>query len=503
MTILKFSIKSRLINATKSILLIWGGLILGACGSDSSTTTHSTTIPNPSIEGPIAGTPSLQSTSFDLATAGYQQSEYFISGQARNFVNTDTLQSNGKWNVRVAGNSDFKTRIVVYRPVDASAFNGTVVIEWLNVSAGPDAAPDWLMAHNEMIRKGYAWVGVSAQAAGIDGGGYNLTGLSLYLKALNPQRYSSLLHPGDTYSFDMFSQAAQAVLYPQGVDPLGGLHVQRAIAAGESQSAAYMLSYVNAIAPIANLFDGYFIHSRGHGSAKLSQAPLTDVATPAIVHVRDDLDVPVMMLQTETDLFILGSYQDRQPDTATFRLWEVAGIAHADIYSLQGASDRGTDPTVANVIEVSTLIPGILSCAAPINSGPQHFVVSAALAALENWLRTGAAPAYANRIEVAGDEHTIARDSVGNALGGIRTPYVDAPIARLSGEGQTGNVFCSLFGSTQLLSKTTLDSLYPNHATYVAAVNTSVDGAVNHGFLLAPDGDLLKTWAAASNIGNP
>ena len=42
-------------------------------------------------------------------------------------------------------------------------FNGTVVVEWLNVSGGVDAAPDWTFAHTELIREGYAWVGVSAQ----------------------------------------------------------------------------------------------------------------------------------------------------------------------------------------------------------------------------------------------------------------------------------------------------------------------------------------------------
>ena len=97
----------------------------------------------------------------------------------------------------------------------------------------------------------------------------------------------------------------------------------------------------------------------------------------------------------------------------------------------------------------------------------------------------------------------FAKDSVGNVLGGVRTSYVDAPIAKLSGEGQAGNILCSLFGTTELLDSTQLLSLYPDHATFVSQVNASVDSAVLKGFLLAPDGDLIKSWAQSSTIGGP
>lgn len=490
----------RPVSIIKLFLVVGGAALVSSCGSDKSSTSST---PDPAIEGPIAGDPTLQATSFDLATVGYQASEYFLSGTARSFVSANTLQSDGKWSVDVAGTAEFKTRIVAYRPIDPTKFNGTVIIEWLNVSGGSDAAVDWVMMHNELIRKGYAWVGVSAQKAGIDGGGFNLTGLMVYLKALNPDRYGSLLHPGDSYAFDMYSQAAQVVLHPRSIDPLGGLHVQRAIAAGESQSAFYMLTYVDAIAPLAKLFDGYFIHSRGHSSAKLSQSPQADIAMPETVQVRDDLGLPVIMVQTETDLFVLGSYPDRQPDGANFRLWEIAGAAHADIYSVQGAADRGTDPNVVAPVEISAPVPGVIDCGTPINSGPQHFVVSAAIAGFDSWLRSGVAPAKANRLEIAGDPPAIARDSAGIARGGVRTPPVDAPIAILSGEGQTASLACSLFGTTKLLDSTALASLYPVHAGYVAAVNASVESALGGGFLLQPDGDLFKAWAQASTIGSP
>lgn len=501
MKIIKIVVQSFVSNSVKCIAMFGVIFLLHACSGSSH---HTEAVPNPAVEGPITGSPYLSSTSFDLASVGYEQAEYFISGSARNFINDGELQSNGKWRVKIGASALYKTRIVVYRPVDAHKFNGTVVIEWLNVSGGIDAAPDWTAAHTELIRQGYVWVGVSAQAAGIDGSGFNISGFQLNLKTVDPARYGSLQHPGDSFSYDMFSQAAQAVLHPQHIDPLNGLRVQRALAIGESQSAFRLVTYVNAMAPSVRLFDGYFIHSRGHGSAALSETPQTAATMPATVFIRDDLRVPVMMLQTETDLFGLDFYPDRQADSSIFRLWEVAGTAHADTYTLTvGAGDLGNDPNVANVLNTAAPIPGIIECEHPINSGPQHFVVSAAIAALDNWVRNDVAPAYADRLEISGNPPAFVLDSVGNVLGGVRTPYVDAPIAKLSGEGQTSSILCSLLGTTELLDSTTLSALYPNHATYVSAVTTSVDNAVTNGFLLLPDGALIKAWAQASTIGNP
>jgi len=459
-------------------------------------------------EGLVEGTPILVGgTLFKLADVGYRQSEYFIKGKARGYSSPQPLTTDGKWSVQVDDEADFKTRIVVYQPIDDAKFNGTVVIEWLNVSGGVEAASSWIMAHTELVRSGYAWVGVSAQKAGIDGNGLNLTGLSLPLKTVSPLRYGSLLHPGDKYAYDIFNQAAKAVLQPGNFKPLGDLQIERAIATGESQSADFLLTYVNALAPTEKLFDAYFIHSRVHGSADLAPKPgatTADFANRSPVQVRNDLGVPVMMVQTETDLFGLGSYPDLQPDSDLFRLWEIAGASHADRYvSNIGLGDKGGNPTAAAVVEDSYAVPVLFKCPTPINSGPQHFVIKAAVSALDNWLRNGEAPPHANPLEVDEVSQTLMRGSDGNVLGGVRTPYVDVPIAALSGEGQTDSVFCSLFGTTDLFDKAQLATLYPSHDAYVAAVNASVDDAVQKRFLLQPDGELIKQRAESSTIGNP
>src|SRR5262249_54528181 len=156
-------------------------------------------------------------TAFDLAQVGYTQAEFLIAGTAAAYSSDVPLSADGVWTVTPAATAAYKTRILVYRPIDREAFNGTVIVEWLNVTGGVDGAADWLMAHTELVRDGFAWVGVSAQYVGVEGGASMLGLPSRPLKTIDPGRYASLVHPGDSFSYDIFSQAAQAIRNPTGV----------------------------------------------------------------------------------------------------------------------------------------------------------------------------------------------------------------------------------------------------------------------------------------------
>ena len=459
-------------------------------------------VASPTIEGPIPGVPFVQTTSFDLASVGYTTEEYFISGTATAYTNTGDLGLDGKWTVTPASTAPYKTRIVVYRPSDARKFNGTVVVEWLNVSGGLDAGPDWTLGHVELIRDGFAWVGVSAQFVGVEGGPALVGVVSLPLKKVAPIRYGSLSHPGDSFSYDIYSQAGAAVRNPSGPKPLGDLVPKKVIAVGESQSAFRMVTYANAIHPLTHLYDGYFIHSRGALGTDLSEPPQPVIHTPGATEIRSDLGVPVLTFETETDLTFLGYFGARQNDSKQFRLWEVAGTAHADAYSLTRAgSDVGTSPAINDLVVTAAPIPGIINCNTPINSGPQHFVVNAAFAALNRWVRHGKPPRSAPRLEVsAAPPVAIQHDANGVARGGIRTPQVDAPIAAFSGE-QAGTTLCRLFGTTTPFDAGKLASLYPTHRAFVADYAKAIRKAQRKGFLLPPDAKLLRAWAAGAPYG--
>lgn len=458
---------------------------------------------SPTVSGPVTGgndEPVLFGhTSFDLAWVGYSQTEFFIEGTAYSYAPTSTLTTDGKWSIAPSMQEGYKTRVVVNRPIDDRRFNGTVIVEWLNVTGGADASPDWVHAHLELIRRGYAWVGVSAQAVGVN----QLKSPGPLPAPGDPIRYASLVHPGDSYSYDMFSQAGQAIRDNAGTI-LSGLNVKRLIAVGESQSAGRLVTYIDAVHPLVDVYDGYLVHSRNVGGAALSQAPLATVNTPQPTFIRNDLNVPVLVFNTENDT---GALLARQADSKTFRLWEVTGTAHFDLYGLSiGATDFGKRETVEEWFNSMRNPPSQPSpnftCSVPINTGPQTFVLRAAIAHLNRWVAFGLQPPKAPRYETLSLPPTLqyALDANGNVRGGIRTPAVDAPIARLSGLGQTGAQFCALFGTTVPFTEEQLRAQYRTHGRFVLAWSHATLSAAAQGFVLPQDALDLLAVGARSDI---
>jgi hypothetical protein len=444
----------------------------------------------PLITGPVPGTPSLSTGTFPLSSVGYAESEYFFSGNATAYKNTAPLTSNGQWMVAPASSAAYKSRLVVLAPTNPKKFSGTVIVEWLNVSAGSDSAADWALGHDEMIRSGDVYIGVSAQAVGVSA-----------LKAADPGRYGSLVHPGDSYSYDIFSQAGMAVR-KSAAKILPGLTPHTVVADGESQSAFRLTTYVNAVAPLTNVFDSYLIHSRSGGGSALSEAPLPDIEVPAVVFTRTDQSVPVLTFQTETDPIVLGYLPATQADSAHFRLWEVAGTAHADAYVLSvSASDNNnwaanTQLFAEMLSPPSTISVGgfSASCTAPINTGEQHYAYQTALHDLISWTRTGVAPRDMPRFDINPATSTYVLDANGNVRGGVRTPAVDAPVATLSGlppasAGPTS--FCILFGQTTPFTSAQLAAKYPTHQAFVRQWDQAVSRDLRAGYLLPQDAAAL------------
>lgn len=211
----------------------------------------------------------------------YETEEFILSGDARSYTTASPLTEDGRWNDIAPDptTAAYATRVVVHKPKSRRKFNGTVFVEWLNVSGGVDASPDWVHGHLEVARQGAAYVLVSAQRAGVEqlvNGGSTAPG--------DPVRYASLDHPGDSHSYDIFSQAGQAIW--DGA-LLGRLVPRRVIALGESQSAGRLVTYIDAVHPLVGVYDG-FVHSRFGGGAALSRDPLPAVPVSR-ADIRDDV----------------------------------------------------------------------------------------------------------------------------------------------------------------------------------------------------------------------
>jgi hypothetical protein len=456
------------------------------------------TVAEAKVEGPLDGRIGLITGAFDLGAAGYTRAEFYVSGTATSYRRSDG-------GVAPADTAEYRTRIVAYRPTDPAAFSGTVALEWFNVSAGADGAPDWMMLHRQLMRSGAAWVGVSAQRASVEGGSL-LGGSGGGLRDVNPQRYGSLVHPGDAFAFDIYSQVAQAVRDPA-TAILGGTTPARVIALGESQSAMFLVTYVNAVDRLAQVVDGFLVHGRGKsgpaldGTLRLRGTEVAAQAAPEPIH---DARVPVITVQSETDLMLLGGLGARCDDSANTRLWEIAGAAHFDTYGLMVSSEDDGTMSIARMAELiaPTDKPMGMPTTEPINSGPQqHYVVEAAFAALERWVTEGVPAPHAPLLETEGElpHATFVVDEHGNARGGVRTPWVDAPTAVLSGEVADGEGFTFLFGVTRSFDAAKLAALYPGGVEdYLAKFCAAAEQARAAGFLLDADMAEITDLARAS-----
>ena len=366
------------------------GSVANASSSRAGLTSATTTVSGVTVTGPMrVNSPTfnktLYGTNFNLSKVGYEKSQFFISGTAHSYVPASPLASNGKWKIATGVSAPFKTRIAVYRPINPKSFNGTVVVEWLNVSGGTDDAPDWTLSHNELVRGGFAWVGVSAQVVGVDAA-----------KTTDPGQYSSLSHPGDSFSYDIFSQAGQTVR-KDASQILTGLR-PRSIAAGESQSAGRLMTYIDAVQPIAHAYQGFLVHSQFGTGAPLSQAPQANYVVPTPTTIRSDIGVPVFEFETETDVDN-SNLTDRlhYGNPKWFRLWEIAGSSHYDYYGLAiGPDDTGNGQgAVKNLAAMQnpTRTPvGGFNCAVPINTGGTHWALDAAVYWLNRWIVSGRPP---------------------------------------------------------------------------------------------------------------
>ncbi|WP_214401907.1 alpha/beta hydrolase domain-containing protein [Pseudonocardia lacus] len=436
------------------------------------------------IHGPVTGGDhgwAFGRPILDLAEHGYVEEEFFLSGDATTYrpvVGTE-LGRDGLWRVEPKGTLPFTTRLLVYRPADPERFNGTAVVCWNNVTAGYE------LFHGEtpeIIEGGYAFVGATVQRVGVHGFPAAPQGLA----AWDPGRYGSLDIPTDDCSYDIFSQVGRAVGANRdrsGIDPLGGLDVQRVIALGASQSAGRLSTYVNAIHPLGRVFDGFILQIYFGAGTPLEGGDRT-VAPAAVpgparlprgANLLRELDVPVMVVNSELEA--IACHSVRQPDTDRVVTWESAGTTHVAVQSQllrnrKYRRDFGVapppEPERMNRIAITPLY-------------------DAALHHMNRWAGGGAPAPSQPLVEFAGAEPTVVRDEHGIARGGIRLPQVEAPVATNSSVPLSTDFVGALRGSNDPFTREKLDALYGDETGYLARFEAAAQRAVEAGVLLPRD----------------
>jgi hypothetical protein len=477
-----------------------GLLVLGAL----PTTAASADGPSPEVSEAPDGVHDFPFTLgccyYDFADVGYTLEEFFVSGTAKSYVAGMAPQP-------------FGARVVVARPIDADDFNGTVFAEWENVTGQFPSGPGMVWLHHHILPKGYAYVAINAQKVGHD-----------FLQKWDPIRYEELgAHPGDDYSYDIFSQAVEAIRSDGAREdggPMEGLRVRRVVGYGQSQSAGRLNSYMNLAQNDADVLDAAILQADG-GTRK---------SFP-------DLRIP--LVQFETEDAIVATPPDPENSSRYYRLWEVVGTAHLgsenqspgvatvptaatvgrpalpwkyDVaywehnhYGEEGPSSSSAAPVPATGATLPPAPDGVprvpfVPRTVPTAAGgcggnemPFRYALEAALEGLHKWLRGGRSLPRAPRAQFDADG-VLRRDEHGNALGGLRLPPIDVPVATYRADG------CSLFGSTTALTPDVLLELYPTHDVYVRQMRDAIEDAVDRRFMTPEGGAQLLRKAKRSLI---
>ena len=450
-------------------------------------------IPTPVVTGPVPSDPPgspgrnypFLATDVDIAGRGYVEAEFFYSGTANWYdAPVPTVNSDPPFPVAgiVSSGHPYKTRLLVYRPASPERFSGTVFVEWTNVSNSFDNPIWWQRNHDYIMREGHAYVAVAAQHQAVHGEPDGL-------KHWNPERYGTLSVPDldpdpddplfieDHLSYDVFAQGLKAVRAVPEV--MGGLNVQRLIAGGHSRSAMMLQVYINAIHPRAPIADGVMLLIQGG-------------------QVREDLEIPVMMILSESEFASFGGsfLTARQPDTDKFRTWWMSGASHADhqhtmIRAAIYRRDLSSEPLADDAYDPPTL--------SRIES---HHMISAAMDAMANWVRDGVPPARSPEPEwTPGDPPALVRDQHGNVLGGIRLASLAVPVATSQGNNPGPYGYGGNHGVHVPFDTETLQSLYPSHEAYVQAFTDAAGRNVRDGFLPGQDAAEMIANTQKSLVG--
>jgi Alpha/beta hydrolase domain len=446
--------------------------------------------PVAAVSGPVTGGRGwpFGSPLFDVAELGYVMEEFLLDGVACSYIPAEGAEigRDGIWATEIGDVAPYRTRIYVVRPVDAARFNGVVLVNWQNVTAGVDLGTP----SESDLRHGYAWVGVTTQLVAVEGraGIEGIFPPTEGLPAWDPERYGSLRHPGDAYCYDIYSQAGRAVGPNRPAapfDPLRGLKPRMLLAIGGSQSAMRLGSYLNLSHARDRVYDGFFPYVHWglcpyppDQDLQVSFEQLDGGWYAGSSRIRDDTGTPILVLASETET--MNNYPVRQPDSESFRFWEMAGTAHA-----------GAETADMEQIFVRDGLPNVLSFD-DMNTVDWQYIRCAAQQRLVDWVDSGRPPISIPPIEVdPGPPASIRRDRFGNALGGIRLPELEAPTARHSGTNSS-NPLAALAGESVPLSSDQIAELYPDPSAYEKAWDAAVDRLVADGLVLPDDIERLR-----------
>jgi hypothetical protein len=435
----------------------------------------------------------------DLKKYGYVEEEFIVTGKA----NVYDWSADGTVTVKTPG-APYGTRILVRHPAATARFSGNVVVELLNSVRRFDWAWMWGYSHDHILENGDAWVGIE-MPGGVQG-----------LKKFNPVRYATVAFPNPTPAtpcgtganaapsdseeglrWDMITQVGALLKSSAPSRPMSGFRIEALLlTAGQSPD---LMTYINAIHPRAVLdngkpvYDGYLIKQPGN-PARINQCATAPGVSDSRRLIRKT-NVPVIAVLAQGEVVDALPWRRADSDEATdkLRLYEIAGASHIDgaayigLPSLQDQAASGAMPQGNAAWPLTSKCdPDIPITALPVMS----YAFNSAFDNLEKWVRTGTPAPRAPWIELK--EGAVALDPFGNGLGGVRSPYVDVPVATYT-TTSPGPSTCRELGHKIPFDAARISTLYSSDKVYADKVAQSADRLVKERWLTEADGKRIKS----------
>jgi hypothetical protein len=394
-----------------------------------------------------------------LQPYNYVEEEYFVSGTV-----------NGQ---------PYKTSLLVRKPKEGAGFSGVVAVETLHAQG---AIPFWGL-HEVLMPAGHGWVMVGSQRAPLEA----------FIKKSNPGRYASLQipevatpapadptapSPQDAISQQIMTQVGRLLKSNAHNGPFAGMHVRYLIMGGSSQTGMTTLRYIQQSHAQARLSDGKPVYDGYLPMEAFAQGPISG-GDAAVIHVVGEGDFGLFRTRVHDSNF--GVRPDSDAPNDRYREYEFPGSSHVPTRGVH-------DPK-----EIFATLSDVIRPGEQLSQFPTAPFYRATMVNLVDWITKGIAPPRAAPIEMANGD--IARDDLGNAKGGVRTPYVDLATVRYiaSSPSSDGNIARSMIGLQEPVPASTLQVLYKSRADYLERFNRQIDGLVAQRWLLPEDGQRLKT----------
>ncbi len=312
----------------------------------------------------------------------------------------------------------------------------------------------------------------------------------------------------------MVSQVGKLLKGREDSNPLKGYDVKYLIATGYSQTGGYLTTYINLIHPLDTakmadgkpIFDGFMIGDGDAFMVPINQC--VDALPPGEKGVTiKPSGVPVISVVTQGLLnsTIIARRPDSDDPADRYRRYEIPGAAHVNKKSMDN-SPNSADSAKAGVPDSVSKCEGIDKYG--VTDFPLEFFMNSAYQNLYAWIRTSAPPPKEEPIvteNAPGNKAVMVKlDEHGNALGGVRHPYVEAPVATYYGNSRAMDAssafFCSLAGYRVPFDAEKIRSLYPAKEDYLKKVYDVTDKLIAERFLTQSDGERIKRAARDVNV---